>query len=108
MSPNEEDALMYKPVKTDSGRTGLLITICTDGYDTTVGPTKAIEASDEDAEFTGEYALYLPVDWKKKVWLFPDGRTGHISVDLLKPVKYKRVEDNTEWDCVTCTDYEEM
>lgn len=98
---NQDDKLLFTPVKTDANKVGILIGIYANGYDTTAGITKTIEESFEKCLFLKEYCLYLPVCWYKQNWLFPDNKIGKLKVDYDdEEHPYVRVEDDTHWDYV--------
>lgn len=101
MNKQEEDNLLFTPVTTDSGKTGILIGIYTDCYDTTAGTTKTIKESFDKCLFLKDYCLYLPVCWYKHDWMFPDNKIGKLKVDYEDEAKpYVRVEDNLHFDFV--------
>ena len=52
---NQDDKLLFTPVKTDANKVGILIGIYTNGYDTTAGITKTIEESFDKCLFLKEY-----------------------------------------------------
>lgn len=93
--------IVFKKYTIDNGLTGVLIAEYADKYETTAGESYTLKESQECATYLADYAVFLPVFWFSRQWLFPDGSIARVYVDYNNKEKpYVNVDNNQHYSMI--------